>query len=128
MRICFGLKTHPHGDTQFNDQDAEELVFRTFDQAKKKIRLFDPSRNFFTWLYAIMLNFHRMNHRRRRVAVLYADNPLEVATDVDVRCPSGGACNGRGRPLSQWRGVQRTWTSVIPIVARTPLRWTGACA
>ena len=50
-----------------NDHDAEELVFRTFDQAVKKIRLFDPSRNFFTWLYAIMLNFHRMNLRRKRV-------------------------------------------------------------
>ena len=31
-----------------NDHDAEELVFRTFDQAVKKIRQFDPSRNFFT--------------------------------------------------------------------------------
>lgn len=29
-----------------NDHDAEELVFRTFDQAVKKIRQFDPNRNF----------------------------------------------------------------------------------
>ena len=61
-----------------NDQDAEELVFRTFDQAVKKIRLFDPSRNFFTWLYAIMLNFHRMNHRRRRVEEV----PMGAAEDL----------------------------------------------
>ncbi len=61
-----------------NDHDAEELVFRTFDQAVKKIRLFDPSRNFFTWLYAIMLNFHRMNHRRRRVEVV----PMGAAEDL----------------------------------------------
>ena len=61
-----------------NDQDAEELVFRTFDQAVKKIRRFDPKRNFFTWLYAIMLNFHRMNHRRRRVEVV----PMGAAEDL----------------------------------------------
>ena len=61
-----------------NDHDAEELVFRTFDQAVKKIRQFDPSRNFFTWLYAIMLNIHRMNHRRRRVEVV----PMGAAEDL----------------------------------------------
>ena len=61
-----------------NDQDAEELVFRTFDQAVKKIRLFDPSRDFFTWLYAIMLNFHRMSHRRLRVEEV----PMGAAEDL----------------------------------------------
>ena len=61
-----------------NDHDAEELVFRTFDQAVKKIRLFDSRRNFFTWLYAIMLNFHRMNHRRRRVEEV----PMGTAEDL----------------------------------------------
>ena len=61
-----------------NDHDAEEMVFRTFDQAVKKIRQFDTSRNFFTWLYAIMLNFHRMNHRRRRVEVV----PMGAAEDL----------------------------------------------
>ena len=61
-----------------NDHDAEELTFRTFDQAVKKIRLFDPSRNFFTWLYAIMQNFHRMSFRRRRVEVV----PMGAAEDL----------------------------------------------
>ena len=60
-----------------NDHDAEELVFRTFDQAVKKIRQFDASRNFFTWLYAIMLNFHRMNYRRRVEVV-----PMGAAEDL----------------------------------------------
>ena len=60
-----------------NDHDAEELVFRTFDQAVKKIRRFDPNRNFFTWLYAIMLNFNRMNHRRRVELV-----PMGAAEDL----------------------------------------------
>ena len=61
-----------------NDHDAEELVFRTFDRAVKKIHQFDTSRNFFTWLYAIMLNFHRMNHRRRRVEEV----PMGAAEDL----------------------------------------------
>ena len=64
-----------------NDHDAEELVFRTFDQAVKKIRQFDTSRNFFTWLYAIMLNFHRMNHRRR----YFADKTVEeIAAALNI--------------------------------------------
>ena len=50
-----------------NDHDAEELTFRTFDQAVRKIRLYDPQRSFFTWLYTILLNFYRMGHRRHRV-------------------------------------------------------------
>jgi RNA polymerase sigma-70 factor (ECF subfamily) len=68
-----------------NDQDAEELVFSTFNQAVKKIRLFDSSRNFFTWLYAIMLNFHRMNRRRRRIEEV----PMGSAEDLPV--PVAGA-------------------------------------
>ena len=61
-----------------NDHDAEELVSRTLDQAVKKIRLFDPCRNFFTWLYAIMLNFHRMNLRCHRVEVV----PMGTTEDL----------------------------------------------
>ncbi len=74
-----------------NDHDAEELTFRTLDQAVKKIRLFDPARNFFTWLYTIMLNFHRMNLRRRRVDVV----PMGAAEDLPEQIvgeppPTGG--------------------------------------
>ena len=61
-----------------NDHDAEELTFRTLDQAVRKIRFYDLQRPFFTWLYAIMLNFHRMNHRRRRVEVV----PMGAAEDL----------------------------------------------
>ncbi len=61
-----------------NEHDAEELTFRTFDQAIKKIRLYDPKKAFFTWLYTIMLNFHRMNHRRHRVETV----PMGVAEDL----------------------------------------------
>ena len=53
-----------------NDQDAEDLTFRTLDQAIKKISLYDTERSFFTWLYAIMLNFRRMDLRKKRSVVI----------------------------------------------------------
>lgn len=61
-----------------NDSDAEELVFRTFEQAVKKIKLYDPQRDFFTWLYAIMRNFRRMDCRRRRVDVVPVGAPADL--------------------------------------------------
>ncbi len=61
-----------------NAHDAEELTFRTFDQAVKKIALYDPERSFFTWLYAIALNFRRMDLRRRRAEVLPMGAPTEL--------------------------------------------------
>jgi len=70
-----------------NDQDAEELVFRTLDQAVKKIRRFDPARNFFTWLYTILLNFHRMDLRRTRVAVV----PMGAAEDLPEQAAAAPA-------------------------------------
>lgn len=53
-----------------SDQDAEELVFRTFEQALKKIRQFKPTGDFYKWLYTIMLNFRRMDVRRKRLDVI----------------------------------------------------------
>lgn len=76
-----------------NDHDAEELVFRTLDQAIKKIRQFDPERNFFTWLYAIMLNFHRMGRRRCRVDVVpmgAAEDLPEQTADIAANAQSAG--------------------------------------
>lgn len=53
-----------------NDHDAEELVFRTFDQAVRKIRKYEPTASFFNWLYTIMLNFRRMDLRRKGVPLV----------------------------------------------------------
>ena len=47
-----------------NREDAEELVFKTLAQAVRKIRQFKPSGSFFGWLYAILLNYHRMELRK----------------------------------------------------------------
>ena len=72
-----------------SDADAEELVFRTFEQAVKKIRQFKPTGDFYKWLYTIMLNFRRMDVRRRQVDVVAfgttADLPeVPIASFVDV--------------------------------------------
>lgn len=76
-----------------DDGDAEELVFRTLDQAVRKIARYEPRADFFNWLYTIMLNFRRMSLRRRRVKVVAmgasADlpepsEPLFAATVADA--------------------------------------------
>ena len=72
-----------------NDHDAEELVFRTFEQAVKKIRLYRPTGDFYHWLYTILLNFRRMDVRRNRPDVVAyggtADLPeVPVAGMVDL--------------------------------------------
>ena len=72
-----------------SDADAEELVFRTFEQAVKKIRQFKPTGDFYKWLYTIMLNFRRMDVRRKGPDVVAfgttADLPeVPIASFVDV--------------------------------------------
>jgi RNA polymerase sigma-70 factor (ECF subfamily) len=67
-----------------NDADAEELTYRTFEQAIKKIHQFDAKKNFYTWLYTILLNFRRMDLRKRRMNVIPmggAEDLPEVASD-----------------------------------------------
>ena len=71
-----------------NDLDAEELTFKTLDRAVKKIDLFDPDRTFFTWLYAILLNFHRMELRKNRLSVI----SMGASSDLpEVACDSFAA-------------------------------------
>ena len=67
-----------------NDQDAEELVFRTFDQAVKKIRQYEPSGDFFCWLYTIMLNFRRMDLRRSGPDVVFMGSALDLPEQAAV--------------------------------------------
>lgn len=78
-----------------DDRDAEELVFRTFDRAIRKIRMYEPRSSFFNWLYTIMINFRRMDLRRKRVELvpMGADSDLPETPDpkfsdllVDIDC------------------------------------------
>lgn len=53
-----------------NNADAEELVFRTLARAVDKIRQYSTSGDFFSWLYKILLNFHRMEGRKKRPEIM----------------------------------------------------------
>ena len=61
-----------------NDSDAEELVYKSFDQAIKKIGLYQPKSDFFSWLYVIMLNFRRMDLRKRKAEVIPVGAPCDL--------------------------------------------------
>lgn len=66
-----------------NDHDAEELVFRTFDQAIRKIRQYEPTSSFFNWLYTIMLNFRRMDLRRKGVDLVPVGSTSDLPETPD---------------------------------------------
>ena len=61
-----------------NNGDAEELVFRTLARAVGKIRQFKPSGDFFSWLYTILLNFHRMELRKNRPDLVLVGSPQDL--------------------------------------------------
>ena len=44
---------------------ADELVFRAFEQAIRKIEEFRPTGSFYYWVYTILLNLYRMDLRKR---------------------------------------------------------------
>jgi DNA-directed RNA polymerase specialized sigma24 family protein len=64
-----------------NNCDAEDLVFRTLARAVDKIRQFKPSGDFFSWLYKILLNFHRMDARRKRPDIVSVGSAQESALE-----------------------------------------------
>ena len=67
--------------------DAEDLVFRTLARAVDKIRRYRPSGDFFSWLYTILLNFYRMEGRRKRPDI------VPVGSTQDLPQISGGGSN-----------------------------------
>ena len=68
-----------------DEHEAEELVFRTFDQAVKKIRQYEPTGEFFNWIYTIMLNFRRMDLRKKHPDII----PVGTPKDIPECSPSG---------------------------------------
>ena len=70
-----------------DEHEAEELVFRTFDRVINKIRQYEPTGDFFSWIYAIMLNFRRMDLRKRHLDIV----PVGTPRDVPEISPSGVA-------------------------------------
>ncbi|MCR5752773.1 MAG: sigma-70 family RNA polymerase sigma factor [Kiritimatiellae bacterium] len=81
-----------------NESDAEDLVFRTLSHAIVKIRQYGNRCSFFSWLYSILANFHRMDMRKKGAAAIVlcdelpeiedsAPNPadrLDFQTEADV--------------------------------------------
>ena len=65
-----------------NETDAEDLVFRTFDHAVRKIDQYDCRAAFFSWLYAIMFNFYRMDMRRKGANALVFDGEVPETEDL----------------------------------------------
>ena len=49
-----------------DENAAEDLFFRTLERSVRKISNYSPGGSFYGWLYAIMLNFRRMDLRKKR--------------------------------------------------------------
>ena len=67
-----------------NEKDAEDLVQRTFVRVVERIGSFNGRSAFFTWMCAILVNFHRMDRRGK------ARNALALGEEAsaDVADPS----------------------------------------
>ena len=52
-----------------------------------KIRQYEPTGDFFNWIYAIMLNFRRMDLRKRHLDIV----PVGTPRDIPETSPSGVA-------------------------------------
>ena len=64
-----------------NDSDAEDLVFRTLSHAIAKIGQYGKRCSFFSWLYSILANFHRMDMRRKGATALVFCDELPDCED-----------------------------------------------
>lgn len=73
-----------------NRRDADDLAQETFLRAYRKLKRFDPEKEFFTWLYTIALNIIR-NHLKsspeRAARMAETNHPL--ADPVDPANPEG---------------------------------------
>jgi RNA polymerase sigma-70 factor (ECF subfamily) len=65
-----------------NAADAEDLVFRTFARVVERISMYDGRSAFFSWLYAVMLNFRRMDLRRKGANALVFDGEIPECEDL----------------------------------------------
>lgn len=97
-----------------NDSDAEELVYKSFDQAIKKIGLYQPKSDFFSWLYVIMLNFRRMDLRKRKAEVIPVGAPCDLPEMCSPSVMAFWSCAIRmpfGRPFAAFRNRCGRWWS-----------------
>lgn len=65
-----------------NEKDAEDLVFRTLARVVSEIRSFRGDSAFFTWMCAIMMNFRRVDARRKGANSLMFVDELPERADL----------------------------------------------
>ena len=66
-----------------NAADAEDLSFRTLQRAIERIGSYRPGGSFFQWLYTILVNFRRMDLRRKAANMLdFTDDLPDPPTDA----------------------------------------------
>ena len=81
------------GDTA----EAEDLVFRTFEQVLDKIESYREEQAFYGWMYTILLNYYRMSLRRadRRNTVPAGDaTEMEAVAAAAQGHPAASAIDG----------------------------------
>ena len=61
---------------------AEDLVFRTFAYAVRKIGQYREQSSFYSWLYSILLNNYRSDCRKKKAAVLESGEIPEDAASA----------------------------------------------
>ena len=64
-----------------NAADAEDLVFRTLARVVERISLYDGRSAFFSWIYAVMLNFRRMDLRKKGANALVFKEDIPEGED-----------------------------------------------
>lgn len=85
-----------------NEKDAEDLVVRTFARVVSGIRTFHGKSAFFTWMCAIMMNFRRMDMRRKGANTLILVDELPERADAG---PSPAESLASGDEASQLRAA-----------------------
>ena len=65
-----------------NEAEAEDLVFKTFSQVITHISSFSAQSTFYTWIYSIMLNFRRMDMRKKGSNALEFPKELPEVADL----------------------------------------------
>ena len=68
--------------------DAEDLAFRTIERGVEAYGGFDESRPLLPWLIAIMVNFRRMDLRRKSANALEFRDDIESLEIVDEQTPA----------------------------------------
>ncbi len=61
---------------------AEDLTFKTFEQALRNIRQYRPTGSFYSWLFRILLNLYRMELRKVSTTRLIFTDVLPDVPDV----------------------------------------------